>query len=225
MRAASDWRCAPGVFVKRRLASLLCAGLALSAAPAEARDYGQLGTVFPILEPDLLAMIEQKLKVLQSTGGIERMNQEFARRSEAKVRRPDPVPGIGLAARARTWTFDPAISIDHDVRDTKGNVIARAGQRVNPLDFVGVRQALVFIDGDIREQLDWALRRYSDTGAKIIMVKGAPIEAMTRHQRRFYFDQGGFLTKRFGIRAVPAVVEQAGKVMKVSEIPLGVGRT
>ena len=63
-----------------------------------------------------------------------------------------------------------------------------------------------------------------DRGAQLVMVKGAPLDAMTAHQRRFYFDQGGFLVGRFGIRAVPAVVEPNGKTMRVSEIPLGVGR-
>ena len=28
------------------------------------------------------------------------------------------------------------------------------------------------------------------------MIKGAPLDAMTQHQRRFYFDQGGFLVGR-----------------------------
>ncbi len=87
-----------------------------------------------------------------------------------------------------------------------------------------VRQALVFIDGDDSAQLRWALSHYTDLTAKIIMVKGGPLEAMTRYQRRFYFDQGGFLTDRFGIHAVPAVVEQAGKIMRVSEIPVSLQR-
>src|SRR3546814_17813728 len=79
-------------------------------------------------------------------------------------------------------------------------------------------------DGDDKDQMSWALRRFDDQSAKLIMVKGAPLDAMTLHQRRFYFDQGGFLVGRFGIRAVPAVVEPNGRTMKVSEIPLGVGR-
>jgi len=204
----------------RYLAIVLMALASLASSPAFARDYGQQGTVFRILEPDLLASIEQKLKSLEASGGIERMNQELARRTEAKVRRPDPVVGIGKADRLRVWTYDPAITVDHDILDAKGNVLARKGQRVNPLDFVGVRQALVFIDGDDPDQVSWALRRYQDDQAKVVMVKGAPLDAMTRHQRRFYFDQGGYLVGRFAIRAVPAVVEQNGKVMRVSEIPL-----
>src|SRR3546814_1448933 len=85
-------------------------------------------------------------------------------------------------------------------------------------------QKLVFIDGDDKDQMSWALRRFDDQSAKLIMVTGAPLDAMTLHQRRFYFDQGGFLVGRFGIRAVPAVVAPNGRTMKVYEIPLGVGR-
>lgn len=189
-----------------------------------AKDYGQQGAVFRISEPDMLRTIEQKLRTLEASGGIERMNAELTRRTEAGVRRPRPVAGIGLAVRERSWIFDPTMQVDKDILDNKGNVIARAGQRVNPLDFVTIRQKLVFIDGDDRDQVNWALRRFDDRGAKLIMVKGAPLDAMTTHQRRFYFDQGGFLVGRFGIRAVPAVVEPNGKTMRVSEIPLGVGR-
>ena len=196
----------------------------LGGGPTLAREYGQQGAVFTVIEPDLLRTIEARLNQLDRSGAIGRMNQEFARRSEEKVRRPEPVAGIGLAMRPRTWRYDPGITIDHDVLNTKGNLIARAGQHINPLDFVTVRQSLVFIDGDSPEQLAWATARYSELNAKIIMVRGAPLEAMTRYRRRFYFDQGGFLVGRFAIHAVPAVVEQDGQVMRVSEIPVGIGR-
>jgi len=56
--------------------------------------------------------------------------------------------------------------------------------------------------------------------AKLILVKGAPLDLMRARQRRFYFDQGGTLVKRFGIRAVPAIVEQQGRILLVREVPL-----
>ena len=74
-----------------------------------------------------------------------------------------------LAVRERSWIFDPAMQVGHDILDNKGHVIARAGQRVNPLDFVAIRQKLVFIDGDDRDQVNWALRRFDDRGAKLIV--------------------------------------------------------
>ena len=83
-----------------------------------------------------------------------------------------------------------------------------------------LRVPLVFLDGDDPEQLAWATRRYASTKAKLILVRGAPLELMKARQRRFYFDQGGMLVARIGIRHTPAVVSQSGDALKVAEIPL-----
>ncbi|OYW86070.1 MAG: hypothetical protein B7Z20_07950 [Sphingobium sp. 32-64-5] len=109
------------------------------------------------------------------------------------------------------------------MRDQKGNLIAAAGQKINPLDFVAVRQDLVFIDGDNAAELAWATARYADLKAKIIFVNGSPIEQMTAKKRRFYFDQEGKLTGTFGIEHTPAVVTQAGKAMRISEMVIKPG--
>lgn len=202
------------------------AGMALgpSASPIGAMDHGVMGQTFPIIEPDLLATIEAKLRHAEATGGIDRANAMFAKRAEAKIRRPTPVAGITPAEVERSWEFDPSITMERDITDQKGNLIAGAGQRVNPLDFVAIRQDLVFVDGDDAAQMAWALGRYDDLKAKIIFVSGSPIEAMTARQRRFYFDQEGKLTARFGIEHTPAVVTQSGRVMRVTEHALKQGR-
>src|SRR3546814_8096954 len=72
---------------------LLLGAVACSAfAPlAAAKDYGQQGAVFRITEPDLLRTIEQKLRTLEASGGIERMNAELTRRTEAGVDRKSVV--------------------------------------------------------------------------------------------------------------------------------------
>jgi conjugal transfer pilus assembly protein TraW len=208
--------------VKRAIESFaIVALLSVSLTSAtRASDHGVVGQVFPIIEPDLLATIEARLQRLQASGGIDRMNAEFATRSEARVRRPKPVAGITAATEPRSWAYDPTIVIERDVQDQKGNYIARAGQTVNPLDFVAVHQALVFVDGDDAAQMAWATSRYSDLKAKIILVNGSPIEEMTNRKRRFYFDQEGRLTSKLGIRHTPAVAVQNGRVLKLSEIKL-----
>lgn len=207
-----------------RTALDLCVMFAVSAlltsSVAIASDHGVVGQAFPIIEPDLMATMEAKLQRLQASGGIDRMNTEFARRAEARVRRPKPVAGISAATEARTWAYDPTIIIERDVQDQKGNYIARAGQSVNPLDFTAVRQALVFVNGDSKAEMDWATSQYSDLKAKIILVNGSPIEEMTARQRRFYFDQEGRLTGKLGVRHTPAVAVQDGRIMKLTEIKL-----
>ena len=208
--------------MKRALESVaIVALLSVSLSSAtRASDHGIVGQTFPIVEPDLLATIEAKLQRLQANGDIDRMNAAFARRAEARVRRPKPVAGITPATEARTWAYDPTITIERDVQDQKGNYIARRGQTVNPLDFTAVTQALVFVDGDNKAEMAWATAQYTDLKAKIILVNGSPLEEMTARQRRFYFDQEGRLTGKLGIRHTPAVAVQDGRVMKLSEIKL-----
>ncbi|ATE67863.1 MULTISPECIES: type-F conjugative transfer system protein TraW [Sphingomonadaceae] len=211
--------------------SCVCAVAALGAAlvfppmRSEAKDYGQAAQAFPVIEPDLLSTIEARLRRAEASGELARTNEMFAKRVEAKVRRPDPVAGITAARAARSWDFDPSVMMERDIRDQKGNLIAAAGQRINPLDFVSVRQDLVFIDGDDPAQTAWAIEHYSDIKAKIILVNGSPVELMTAKKRRFYFDQAGKLTTRFGIEHTPAIVTQAGRVMRVSEVALKPGKT
>ncbi len=194
------------------VAVLLCPSHAL------ARDYGQRGTVFPVIERDLLEQIHSRLTQMERSGETARLNEDLKRRTIARVNRPDPVAGIVRASEARRWQFDPTITLAADIRGANGELIHAAGTRVNPLDSVGLRAELLFLDGDDPDQLAWALKQ--NANAKLILVKGAPLELMKAGQRRFYFDQGGKLTERFGIRSVPARVRQQGRLLEISEIAL-----
>jgi len=192
--------------------------LVILPAQAQARDYGQRGALFPIVERDLLEQIHSRLVAMERSGETAQLNQELKRRTIARVNRPDPVPGLIWASESRTWIFDPTITLAADIRGAKGELIHPAGTRVNPLGSVKLRAELLFLDGDDPAQIEWALRQ--NANAKLILVKGAPLELMKARQRRFYFDQGGKLTEKFGITTVPARVRQQGRALEVSEIAL-----
>lgn len=194
--------------------------ICLIAVPAQARDYGQKGALFPITEPDLLEQIQRKLMALQASGATAKLNEDLKRRTIAKVNRPAPVSGLGVATTIRSWAFDPTISVAEDISDDKGRLIMAAGTRVNPLDTVPLRQTLVFLDGDDAAQLDWATKNFQATSAKLILVNGAPLQLMRGRQRRFFFDQGGKLVRHFNIKAVPATVKQQGRFLLITEHPV-----
>lgn len=205
----------------KRLALLSSATvLSILSEAASARDYGQQGEVFPVIETDLLSVIQNKLTTMQTSGALDRANKELAARTEARVKRPTPVKGIVVASQSRSWIHDPTITVEQDLRDGKGRVIVARGTRVNPLDTVPFRQRLVFLDGDDPAQVAWVMGRTTALNAKLILVRGSPFALMKAEQRRFYFDQSGTLTTKFGVRAVPAVIEQAGRTLKVSEIAI-----
>ena len=189
------------------------------AAHVQARDFGQMGETFPIIEQDLLATIESRLKNLQSSGKLAALEAQMRNQAIASVRRPKSVEGISAATRKHAWLFDPSTIVENDITDTKGNMIAARGQRVNPMTFVKLTQDLVFIDGRDKAQVDWAVAGWSPLKAKINFVDGSPFDLMKPYQRRFFFDQGGQLTARFGIRHTPAIVTSAGDMLSIRETP------
>lgn len=213
---------------KIALASLFAvtgASALLVAARVQAHDFGQMGETFPIIEQDLLTTIEARLRNLESSGKLEALQAQMRKQAIASVRRPKPVAGLSAATLKREWLFDPSTVVTEDIRDDKGNVIAARGQRVNPMAFVKLTQDLVFIDGRDKAQVDWAVAGWSPLKAKIIFVDGSPFDLMKPYQRRFYFDQGGQLTGRFGIQHTPAVVTSAGEMLSIRETPIGVSPT
>ena len=91
---------------------------------------------------------------------------------------------------------------------------------MNPLDHVSLRERLVFFDGRDRRQVAFAQQALAspEGGAKPILVAGEPLALMRSWKRRVFYDQGGSLSRRLGIRQVPAVVSQEGKRLRVDEV-------
>jgi conjugal transfer pilus assembly protein TraW len=200
------------------LMRVLVGSALLLPTAVSAKDYGQRGAVFPVIETDMLAMIEARLMAAKASGRMAAMQRQFVADTEARVRRPVPVKGIQHASAPRSWTYDPSITVGQDIRDAAGRLIIARGTRVNPLDHVTMRERLVFIDGDDPAEVRWALASMTALDAKIVLTSGAPIALMDATRRRIYFDQNGVLTTKFGIRHVPAVIAQTGKLLRVSEL-------
>ena len=110
--------------------------------------------------------------------------------------------------------------MDHDIRGVDGALLFARGLKVNPLDHVSLRDELIFFDGRDRRQVSFAKQtmRKLKGAAETIMVAGEPLNLMRDWKRRVFYDQGGALVRRLGIRQVPAVVTQDGKRLRVDEV-------
>ncbi len=206
---------------KKLGAVFLIAGLSATGAPAAmAKDYGTVGTTWSIAEPDLLTVIHARLLAAQNSGALEAMNRKFIETAQASANRPRPVGGMSPAQTTREWSYDPTVTIAEDIRDARGNLIAAKGQKFNPLTKIGMAHAFAFVDGDNAEQMAWAVRQGDPDKLWIVLVSGSPIERMKEFKRRFYFDQQGVLTSKFGITHTPALLSQHGNVVDIREVAL-----
>ncbi len=185
-----------------------------------AANVGVIGSVYTIAETDLLTVIQQRLNTLKATGQIKRINDAFKARSLARINTPPAVIGITPTQTPTHRLFDPSVTLDHDIVDQHGVLLASAGTVINPLKTVTLQDALLFIDGSDPREITWALThdRQRHGRTKIILIKGPVIHLMQRTHHRLYFDQDGLLVHHFGITHVPAIVYQQGLMLAIDEV-------
>jgi conjugal transfer pilus assembly protein TraW len=139
--------------------------------PCFAKDLGVYGETFPIAEENLLDVIRKKLTSMEADGSLAQAQQEISRKAGEKILNPSPVNGLIKTGAPRQWFYDPSMTIESDIKDHKGNLLASKGDVINPLDHVSWGAPLLFLDGNDPEQIAWAERQ--DVLAKWVLVKGS----------------------------------------------------
>ena len=199
---------------------LVITALALATPGARADDLGTIGPTYEIAERDLIEVITDKLTRLQQSGELARLQDEYKRGIIDGIERPKPIPGIRATETARTYYIDLTWTLDRDAIDEKGQVLYKAGTRVNPFEYDKMSKTLLFFDGGSPTQVEFAERFISEAGmpVKPILIGGEPLKLMRAWKREVFFDQGGALSRRFAIAQSPAVVSQEGKRLRIDEI-------
>lgn len=184
-------------------------------------DLGQRGPTMEIDEPDMIEELRRRVSDI-----------DWAAKKEAAVARWwerarfEPLPE---ATRHRSRLVDPTIELYQDIRTPKGEVIAREGDRINPLDILPFTLRLVIFDATRTEQIELARRLGQAPGGL------RPVYIATQFDR----DKGweGFravedrlndpvylltpdIRDRFSLARVPAVVEAQGTAFSVREVPV-----
>jgi conjugal transfer pilus assembly protein TraW len=199
------------------VASAVAASVIVQLAHAETPSV-RMGPVYAIQEPDMLEEIQSKLQHYKDSGQLEQWQDDPIAKAKKSIAEPKSL-ALPRAFAARTWLFDPTYTVAQDVRDGKGLTLAKAGDQINPLTRgVTLRQPLVFLDGSDESQVAMAKTWKKQLSIKVILTGGRWQDTAKSLGQQVYFDQRGALVKRFGIQAVPAIVEQDGDQLRVSEI-------
>ena len=206
---------------KQAVAGVFCLLMAFGGW-LRAEDLGVIGPTYEITERDLIEAIQGKLQRMAETGELDRIQEDYKRRVVAAVERPRPVPGIRATETARTFYIDPTWTLPRDVVDEEGNILYRAGVKINPFDYDRMTKALLFFDARDERQVEFAKRFMAEypMPVKPILVAGEPLKLMREWRREVFYDQGGALTRRLSIDQSPAVVTQEAKRLRVDEIRL-----
>ena len=179
-----------------------------------------VGPTYRIEETDAIETIQNRLKHMQQSGELARLENEAKGNIEKSILEPKPIDGVMTVEKGAVRYFDPTWVLNQDLYDDAGNVMAKQGTAVNPLDVMPIRDKLFFFDGRDRAQVELAKAYAAKYGSDFtpILTAGSWTDLSNELQRAVYFDQMGKMTQRLTITAVPALVMQEGKLMKIEEI-------
>ncbi|MDR3368941.1 type-F conjugative transfer system protein TraW [Rhodoferax sp.] len=202
---------------------LLTSLVALITTPwAQATDLGVIGPTYEISEPHLLRMIEQRLREKERTGELQRLEEEAKSRGVEAVTHPQPVADIRTTQTARTFYMDPSFTLERNILDAQGRLLFPAGTRKNPLEIVSLSKHLLFFDARDPRQVDRARELLASYQGRVkpILTGGSYLDLMKSWRIPVYYDQQGWLTRRFGIHQVPALVSQEGQRLRIDELEI-----
>ncbi len=204
----------------RHWATWALIALILPLLPAQAVDLGTIGPTYPIAEPHLLQMIEQRLREKERSGELARIEEQARARGVAAVQQPAAVEGVRTTTTARSFHVDPSITLDQNILGAQGELLFAAGTRANPLDVVSLSRPLLFFDARDSRQVRQAsaLMARSPARVKPILTGGSYLDLMQSWRVPVYYDQQGRLTQRLGIAQVPALVSQEGRRLRIDEL-------
>ncbi len=210
------------------LAGLLLTVTASAAAPAPAADPQPgpaspltpvaqpevLGPVFPIAEEDMRTTILRRLRAK-----LPELQQQL--RDSLRTHRVPATPRP-TTDTARTVLIDPSITLSEDITTPEGQVLARAGDRVNPLRSISLLHTYLVLNAADPRQLAWAARELGGPRplTTVLLTEGQIQDARKRlpPSTRIY-PAPPDLFARFPVDSVPARVSGSGDQIRIEFIP------
>lgn len=204
-----------------KFSKLLAVACAIWMPLAHAGHVGTIGPTYPIGEEDALKMIMKRLKEKERTGELKKLQEEAVRRSINSMKNMPPVAGIQIVQNRAQRLIDPTVTYQKPVTTDDGRIVVPAGSKINPLEIMSLSKRLVFFDGRDADQVEAVRLMVQKHQARVkpILVAGSWFDTSKAWKSQVYYDQAGALSKRFGVRAVPTVIRQEGKMLMLEEIP------
>lgn len=201
--------------------SLALSDLARRFAAGERGALARRGTTYPITERDFLEEIQSRIAKVdweaQKRGAYQRFWQ-----GQSFVELP-------VAERDAVRRFDPSVEVTRDVYAKNGQLVAKAGSRLNPQRVLPLRSVWFVFD-----PLDPRQTKRVAAEARALATRGRPFVLMaTRLDRGREWDSlrevedafgipislaNSELINRFAIRRLPSRIEADGDMLSVAEL-------
>jgi len=174
-----------------------------------------VGRIYPIVEQDITKELQQKATTIDLDALFDTHNRY----------QPANLHTLPRAASDRVFTVDLTHTLDHEIKDSQGNLLYPQGFTFNPLQYAGLSGGLVVIDGSDAKQVEWfkGSPYFQNHRASFLLSGGYANELKQALQRPVYYLTHD-IAARLQLKAVPSVVVEQDNKLTVREVRLATQR-
>ncbi|MEA3410364.1 MAG: TrbC family F-type conjugative pilus assembly protein [Pseudomonadota bacterium] len=126
-------------------------------AQGQTGDLGAYGATLAIAEPDLLAVMQERIRRIDWAEKKRKAAERYWDHARFEL--------LPAARQTRTRRVDPTLVVTRDIATPDGKVIARAGERIDPLGMKRFSLRLVIFDATNPAQVERVARLARQEGA------------------------------------------------------------
>ena len=174
-----------------------------------------VGRTYPIVEQDIREEFKQKATGLDIDALFNTHNRY----------QPANLHTLPRAASDRMFTVDLTHTLEHDIKDSQGNLLYPQGFSFDPLQYVGLSGGLVVIDGSDPEQVEWfkGSPYFQNHRAILLLSSGYAAELKQELKRPVYYLTHD-IAARLQLTAAPSVAVEQDNKLTIREVRLATQR-
>lgn len=181
-------------------------------------NLGALGPTIKVGEEDMITAMKRQAAAYDWKGA--------AKGAISRYWSNTPSHDLPVAQRVRLRELDPTFEVSRTITAQNGQVIARAGERINPLQYMPFNQTLIVINPADPKQMEWAraqlaARRGQRVTLLATQMRTFPdMESMAKAANKLgtrMFLMQPAVKEKFQIEAVPSLVYQDGLKFLIEE--------
>ena len=174
-----------------------------------------VGKTYPIVEQDIREEFKQKATGIDLDALFNTHNRY----------QPANLHTLPRAASDWVFTVDLTHTLDHDIKDSQGNLLYPQGFSFNPLQYAGLSGGLVVIDGSDPEQVEWFKGSpYFQNHRGVLLLSGGYANELKQALQRPVYYLTHDIAARLQLKAAPSVVVEQDNKLTVREVRLATQR-
>lgn len=161
------------------------------------------GDTYPVIELDLAQLLRENVRDAQNAGRFREELDKNRKRLQNHAQNPIE---LNLPASQEIRVVDRSLIAEETWRQIDNNLQKQ---------IKAIRRLYVFFDANQPEQLAAVGVLMAKKELRAVAVGGNLLKAQDELSARIWADQGGVLTRRFGLETVPALVAIAGTSARI----------